>query len=186
MEWKLDANFNGVYVISTSCNPKAHTQIEINICNESFQNWLIEVPDLEIEGQRATDINQVKNYLSKFWNANENILYIRESTSKTNPIQKRINQFYVHKVDQKGPHTGGYWIKLLACIKDLHIYFAESPSPRETEFKMILKFVELNSGKSFFDLENFTNYFPFANSKVDIFKKSLIRNHINKNTRKKN
>ena len=71
-------------------------------------------------------------------------------------------------------------------IEDLHIYFAETPNPRETEFKMILKFVELNSGKSFFDVENLTNYFPFANSKVDILKKNLIRNHINKNTRKKN
>ncbi|WP_228373922.1 hypothetical protein [Epilithonimonas tenax] len=74
---------------------------------------------------------------------------------------------------------------MLACIEDLHIYFAESPNPRETEFKMILKFVELNSGKSFFDVENLTDYFPFANSKVDILKKNLIKNHINKNTREK-
>ncbi|WP_264564397.1 hypothetical protein [Flavobacterium sp. N3904] len=184
---KLDADFNGVYIISTSNNPKLPNQSNIgfNICNRAFETWLIEAPDLEIEGQKVTDIVQVKEYLTKFWNVNENILYIGESTSKTNPIKKRVNQFYIHKVGQKGPHTGGYWIKLLACLEDLHIFFAKSSNPRETEFKMIMKYVELSSGKSFFDLENLSNYFPFANSKVDILKSNSIKNHINKNTRAK-
>lgn len=184
---KLDADFNGVYIISTSSNPilPNQSEIEFNICNKTFETWLLEAPDLEIEGQRVTDISQVKEYLAKFWNVNENILYIGESTSKTNPLKKRVNQFYVHKVGQKGPHTGGYWIKLLSCLEDLHIYFARSSNPRETEFKMIMKYVELSSGKSFFDLEDLTNYFPFANSKVDIVKRNSIKNHTNTNTRVK-
>ncbi|WP_159798874.1 hypothetical protein [Flavobacterium sp. MK4S-17] len=182
---KLDANINGVYVISTSNDPLIHNQnkIELNICQQTFNSWLNDAPNLEIENEKVFCISQVKHYLMRFWDENENILYIGESTSKTNPIQKRINQFYIHKVGKKGPHTGGYWIKLLSCLDDLYIYFAESQNPRETEFKMILKYVELKSGLNLFELDNIADYFPFANSKVDLLKINSIKNHVNRNKR---
>lgn len=176
---KLDANINGVYVISTSNNPLIPNQnkIELNICEKTFDSWLKDAPNLEIENEKVFSINQVKHYLKRFWDENENILYIGESTSETNPIQKRVNQFYIHKVGKKGPHTGGYWIKLLSCLEDLYIYYAESPNPRQTEFKMIMKYVEFKSGKNIFDLDNIVHYFPFANSKVDLLKSNSIKNH---------
>lgn len=182
---ELDANINGVYVISTSDNPTINNKnkFELSICSKAFENWLQEAPNLEIENEKVNNLNQVKNYLMKYWDENENILYIGESSSKTNPIQKRINQFYTHKVGKKGPHTGGYWIKLLSCIDDLFIYFAESSNPRETEFKMIMKYVELKSKKSLFETENLVDYFPFANSKVDLIKTNSIKNHTNDNKR---
>jgi hypothetical protein len=182
---KLDANINGVYVISTSNNPFiSESKIELNICEEAFNNWINEAPNLEIENKKVISVNQVSQYLLKFWDDRGNILYIGESSSKTNPIQKRVNQFYTHKIGKKGPHTGGYWIKLLSCIEDLYIYFAESSNPRETEFKMIMKYVEIKSGKNMFELENIVDYFPFANSKVDLLKANTIKNHINDNKRK--
>ena len=182
---KLDAKINGVYVISTSNDPLRHNQnkIELNICQKTFNRWLKDAPDLEIENQKVIHVSQVKDYLMRFWDEDENILYIGESTSKTNPIQKRINQFYIHKVGKKGPHTGGYWIKLLSCLDNLYIYFAESQNPRETEFKMILKYVELKSGLNLFELDNITDYFLFANSKVDLLKINSIKNHVNRNKR---
>jgi len=181
---KVDADFNGVYVISLSPNPKeASTIDEIDISKEAFNRWLKEAPDLEIDNIKVSNIEQVRSYLNKFWHKSENIIYIGESTSKTNPIQKRINQFYIHKVGQKGPHTGGYWIKLLSCLDDLYVYFAETSNPRETEFKMILRFAELISGKNIFQIKDLAASFPFANSKVDLFKKNTIKNHINSNKR---
>jgi len=41
---------------------------------------------------------------------------------------------------------------------------------------MLMKFVELSAAKSFYELENFSNYFPFANLKVDVFKKHSLKN----------
>jgi hypothetical protein len=182
---KLDADFNGVYIISTSADPFKHNSIhEINISPDAFAQWKKEAPDLEIEGTLVTDIEQVKSYLNKFWHKTENIIYIGESTSKTNPLQRRINQYYIHKVGQKGPHTGGYWVKLLSCLDDLYIYIAECSNPRETEFKMILKFSEILSGRTIFETNNLSTFFPFANAKVDLFKKNSIKNHINTNSRK--
>ncbi len=184
---KLDADFNGVYVISTSSDPENPNgnNPEFNISGETFALWLIEAPELSVDGKKVTDVVQVKEYLSRFWNKDENILYIGESSSETNPLHKRVKQFYRHKVGQKGPHKGGYWIKLLSCVEDLYIYFAESSNPRETEFKMIMKYTELTSGRSLFELENLSNYFPFANLKVDLFKSNSITNHTNTNGRKK-
>ncbi|GEM_PF-1998410 len=183
---KFDAIFNGVYIISSSNNPKKAlpNNIEFDISVKVFENWKQQAPNLEIENKKVTEVSQVKQYLKKFWNEKENILYIGESTSATNPLTKRVNQFYIHKVGQKGPHTGGYWIKLLSELENLYIYFAESKSPRESEFKMILKYAELSSGKTFFELENISNHFPFANSKVDLLKANSIRKHINENKRK--
>jgi len=184
---KLNAKYNGVYIITLTDNPKSKksNKIEFNICPEAFKFWLSQAKDLQIEGKKVQQISQVKNYLSQFWKINENILYIGESSSKTNPLQKRINQFYIHKVGQKGPHTGGYWLKLLSCLKDVSIYYAQVPNPRETEFKLLMKFVEKNGGKSFYELDNFSNYFPFANLKVDVLKDHDVKNYTNKNSRKK-
>ena len=182
---KLKANYNGVYIITLTEDPKdkSKNKFQFALCPDTFKRWLIEANDLEIQGKKVNKIKDVKKYLEQFWNPNENILYIGESSSQTNPLEKRINQFYVHKVEQKGPHTGGFWLKLLPCLKDTFIYYAKVERPRETEFKLIMKFVELSTTKEFYDLDNFSKYFPFANLKVDIMKDHEIRNHTNKNFR---
>ncbi|WP_298238402.1 hypothetical protein [uncultured Algibacter sp.] len=184
---KLDANFNGVYLIALTNDPKTQKphSFEFDICEKTFDNWIKEATDLEIDGNRVTDKGQIKEYLKQFWNPNENILYIGESSSKTNPIQDRVKQFYTHKVGKKGPHTGGYWLKLLSCLSNVSIYYAESNNPREIEFKMLMKFIELSSGKSFFEIKDFANFLPFANVKIDVSKRHTLKKHYNNNKRKK-
>ena len=177
---KINAKFNGVYIISLE------SKVKFDLCPSTFKYWKDQAKDLEINGRKVKKLQEVKEYLEKFWNKNESILYIGESTSKTNPIQKRINQFYIHKVGQKGPHTGGYWLKLLPYLGELSIYYAKVDNPREVEFKLLMKYVELTTGKSFYDLQNFSLYFPFANLKADILKPHTIRNYTNKNSREKN
>ncbi|SDB30218.1 hypothetical protein SAMN03097699_0595 [Flavobacteriaceae bacterium MAR_2010_188] len=174
----LNAKFNGVYVIALTDNPKSsevHSH-SFEICDETFNYWVTQATNLEIKGKMVTSKKEVKDYLRQFWNPNENILYIGESSSLTNPLQKRIKQYYAHKVGQKGPHTGGYWLKLLSCLKSVSVYYAESPNPREVEFKTLIKFIELSVGKSFYEIENFTNHLPFANVKIDISKNHQLKN----------
>jgi hypothetical protein len=184
---KLDANFNGVYVISLAKSGKTKTphKSPLKICETTYANWISEAKNLNIQNVPVTDIKQVESYLEKFWKTDQNILYIGESTSKTNPIQKRVNQFYIHKVGQKGPHSGGYWLKLISQLENVNIYYAECSNPREVEFKLLMKFVELQTGKSFYDLTNFSNCFPFANLKVDVLKSHEIKATTNDNKRSK-
>lgn len=183
---KLDANFNGVYILALTDNPKtksAHSY-RFDICEDTFNYWITQATDLEIEGNKVTSKKEVRDYLEQFWNPNENILYIGESSSKTNPIQDRVKQFYTHKIGQKGPHTGGYWLKLLSCLKNVSVYYAKAASPKEIEFKMLIKFVELSTGKSFFELDDFTKYLPFANVKIEVSKRHELKKHTNNNKRK--
>jgi len=174
-------------VLSLTSNPnddKPHPY-SFDICDDTFNYWLSQATDLQIDGEKVTDKKQVEQYLMQFWNSNENIVYIGESSSPTNPLQKRVKQFYTHKVGQKGPHTGGYWLKLLSCLNNVSVYYAQATNPREVEFKMLMKFIELSTGKSFYKIKNFANHLPFANVKIDVSKQHFLTKHTNRNKRSK-
>jgi len=176
---------NGVYVISTSSNPAKNEGItpQCTIEKAVFKKWKELSPDLNVDGENS--INHFQNELNKYWKPNQNILYIGESSSETNGLSKRIKQFYDHQVGCKGPHTGGYWIKLLAQLNDLNVYYAVCDNPRDTEFKMLMYFIEKSIGKSFYELQSLGSHLPFANLKVDFQKKHGISNAVSKNSRKK-
>src|SRR5690606_3794337 len=182
---KILEDYNGVYVISLSENPTSneYSNYQFDICEETFEYWKTQALNLMIGETKVNNASQIKEYLSDFWQ-DENILYIGQSSSITNKLNKRIKQFYQHKVGQKGPHTGGYWLKLLKEINSLNIYTAKSENPIETEFKLLLKFAELKADKPIFEIENVANYFPYANLKVDIYKNHIIKNAQNSNKKK--
>jgi hypothetical protein len=154
------------------------------ICPNEFNAWKNIAVDLKIGNSTTADANIATEYFSKFWHKNENIFYIGQSSSKTTSLSKRVNDFYKHKVGNKGPHSGGYWLKLLNCFKETYIYYAKTENAEEIEFKMLMKFADLNAGKSFYEVDNFSHYFPFANLKANIYKTHEIENA--KSKRKKN
>lgn len=183
---KFDAKFNGVYVIAKTNDPNTNIteHPKFGICEKSFGSWIKEATELKVNGKNQNGIDDITEHLTDFWNPNENILYIGQSSSKTNPIQKRVGQFYSHKLGQKGPHTGGYWLKLLNCLENTFVYYAAAKNPRDTEFKMLMKYIEYSTGKSFYELKNIGNYLPFANLTADFYKEHGIKNATNKNKRK--
>ncbi len=81
-------------------------------------------------------------------------------------------------------HTGGYWIKLLSQLENLYVYHAQSKNPRDTEFKMLMYFIEESTGESFYELEELGIHLPFANLKVDFQKKHNISNAVQKKIKK--
>lgn len=92
-----------------------------------------------------------------------------------------MKQFYDHKVGWKGPHTGGYWIKLFTRLEDLYVYYATCEHPRDTEFKMLLHFIEKTIGKHYYMLDQLGKHLPFANLKLD----SIKKHNISRSTREK-
>jgi hypothetical protein len=76
-----------------------------------------------------------RKYEQKRWLKNEPALYIGQTTQ---PLCKRIRQFYDHKVGEKRPHAGGQVIKLLAC--DLWVYWCPTSDPVKVEKAMISAF----------------------------------------------
>jgi len=179
---KIDANYRGVYVISLTDDPDTNEpkQIDFDIDENVFNEWSKRSSDLSIENKKVSTKTEIKDYLMKFWHHDQNILYIGESSSVNSNLTKRIRDYKNHIVGNKGPHTGGYWLKLLPSFKNTFIYYAESDKPRATEFKMIMYFAELVSGQKFYDINDFSKYFPFANLKVDVLKKHSIKKAIKK------
>lgn len=178
---KIPVKKCGVYLISTSENPKKNlgTLSKPLICKKVFKHWTELTSNLNINGEKATYL-KIQKEINNYWHSKENILYIGESSSMNNNLTGRVNQFYIHKVGWKGPHTGGYWIKLLKNINELYVYYSECEYPRDTEFKMLMYFIEKTKGKSFYDLEDLGKYLPFANLKVDFQKKHNIKGSISK------
>jgi hypothetical protein len=171
---------NGVYVVSLSSNNSKNDGLlpTCEIKEEVFSKWRSLSPELNINGKLTKQVIELE--LNKYWRPKESILYIGESTSKTNGLTKRVNQFYIHQVGWKGPHTGGYWLKLLSNLENLFVYYAVCKNPRDTEFKMLMHFIEQTSGKSFYDLDELGKYLPFANLKVDFQKKHNISKAVSK------
>jgi len=182
IKWKnpIPTDDNGVYVVSlsndASKNNGIHSACEIS--EEIFDNWKSLSPELNVNGAVSKKIIEAE--LNQHWKPRENILYIGESTSETNGLGKRVKQFYDHSVGRKGPHTGGYWIKLLSQLENLFVYHAKCKNPRDTEFKMLMFFIEQTTGKSFYELEELGSHLPFANLKVDFQKKHCISGAVSK------
>ena len=182
IKWRstLPTDENGVYIISLSANASRNIGIQktCEINDAVFEKWKMFSPELNVSGNLTKQI--IKTELNKYWKPKENILYIGESSSKTNGLSKRVSQFYIHQVGWKGPHTGGYWIKLLSKLEDLYVYHAVCKNPRDTEFKMLMYFIEQSTGKSFYELDGLGKHLPFANLKLDFQKKHNINNVVSK------
>lgn len=176
---------NGVYVVSLSDNPSKNKNNFplFEISKDVFNNWRKLSPEVNVNGVLSKAV--IEEELNRFWKAGQNILYIGESTSESNGLAKRLNQFYIHKVGWKGPHTGGYWIKLLSELENLYVYYAVCPNPRDTEFKMLMYFIEQTASRSFYELDELGKHLPFANLKVDFQKKHAIKKAVPKAAKKK-
>lgn len=71
-------------------------------------------------------------------------------------------------------HSGGYWLLLLQDLEDCFVYYyetAKEENPRDIEFKLLLKFIELKTQKPYHLIENLGSYLPFANLTADFDKK---------------
>ncbi len=182
LKWRnaISIKGNGVYIISSSSNSTMNTGItsSCKVNEEVFKKWKSFSP--ELNKKNLSTIKPIQTEINKFWKPKENILYIGESSSETNGLAKRVNQFYIHQVGWKGPHTGGYWLKLLSQLEELYVYYAVCDHPRDTEFKMLLHFIEQCTGKSFYDLQELGKHLPFANMKVDFQKKHSISKAVSK------
>lgn len=71
------------------------------------------------------------------WLPSEPIIYIGKTDR---PICERLAEFRRHRCGDLSPHAGGQVIKLLHC--DLWVYWSRSPTPYDTEQRMLCIFKE--------------------------------------------
>jgi hypothetical protein len=128
----------GVYVVSLSrnptCNAGLHAQAPID--RRSVQKWISRVQTIELDKSKAT-VKGVIQRLSKFWLADESILYIGKAT----PLRSRINAYYATPLGDRGPHAGGHWIKTLSKLNETFLHFAEVADCERSEADLLRAFV---------------------------------------------
>jgi hypothetical protein len=76
-------------------------------------------------------------------------------------VAKRVRQFYRTPLGDPRPHAGGHWLKTLATLPSLHIWWAETDDPSVAEDALLVAFADrviANSNRKLAD-----PVLPFAN-----------------------
>ncbi len=171
VQWEANfkENKQGVYVVSTSSDPNKHLGISENpnFDEQQIQLWINKVEDFLVDNNPAT-LTNVKNRLAEFWLPDESILYIGKASTRKNGsgISKRIREYFSTTIGDGGPHSGGQWVKSLANLNTLTVYYGVCDDPNEIEVQM-LQFFMCNVSKTTLEgLYDKRLPIPFANIKV--------------------
>lgn len=139
----------GLYVVSSSKEPdKNICSGEIKFDETAIMSWIRRLPDFRIDGMKPT-VGLLKSRLSEFWLPEENILYIGMTTKS---LSKRVGAYYSTELGAGKPHSGGQWLKTLANLNELYVYYASSLTPKEDEKRMLTKFYSRHSSYPFANL----------------------------------
>lgn len=151
----------GIYSLSWSADPAATTVSKPNYIPlpTAYAHLLSERQDLSVDGIPATP-NLLAERLRRFWIPNEPILYIGKAGTS---LRTRVRQYYSTKLGDRSPHAGGWWLKTLDELDQLHIHFALCADVTEREQQMLATFagaIDPVHRTQLFDSERVA---PFAN-----------------------
>lgn len=167
----------GVYCVSWSSDPDA-TRVDSTSYVPSpsaYANLLSACPTISVDGSLATP-STLADRLGNFWLPNEPILYIGKAGTS---IRTRVSQYYSTKLGARTPHAGGWWLKTLEDLDQLHVHFAPCEEDAEHEQSMLVAFAaHINPAQRsrLFDTERVA---PFANVDVarNLYKRHGLSNY---------
>lgn len=153
VQWGQPCNCQspGVYIVSTGVDSDSNsgTTPEPRFDDPAFRRWIDRLPGFTIDGVKPT-VETLKKRLSEFWLPEENILYIGQTESS---LSKRIGAYYRTELGARAPHSGGQWLKTLADIDSLTVYYASVRNPKNKEKALFAYFVEQAGNLPFANLE---------------------------------
>src|SRR5450759_2110821 len=106
----------GVYVIET---PELFAGAPLD--RNAIIGWLARVPTLRVDGVRPT-AEELSDRLAAFWIVGETVVYVGLAGTS---VAKRVGQFYRTALGDPRPHAGGHWLKTLAILDRLHVWWAK-------------------------------------------------------------
>ena len=112
--------------------------INLLFSKEQIASWIKTAQNMKIGNDNPTE-KIICKFLEKFWVkvSNEIILYVGKTEKQ---INKRVNQYYRTEIGERGPHSGGSWIKTLNFIDECLIFWATCDNPKLTEEKILKYF----------------------------------------------
>jgi len=111
----------GVYLIATSADPdEPNGSVAAPIAASAVANLLDTRPELTLRGVRP-DSAQVTAALESMWVPGAVVLYAGKAGTS---LRSRVSQYYRTKLGARSPHAGGWPLKTLASLGQLHVHTA--------------------------------------------------------------
>jgi hypothetical protein len=126
-----------VYVIETPAPLK-----EAPLDNVAIAGWIRRVSTLRIDGHTPTAA-RLRDRLATFWIPMEAVVYVGLAGAN---VGLRVGQFYRTSLGDPRPHAGGHWLKVLAELDELLVWWAESDDPDRSEDVLLSTFSRQHNG----------------------------------------
>ena len=127
----------GVYVIETR-DPLETAPLDAH----AIAAWIERVSSLRVDGVRPS-VPALAERLASFWIPNEPVVYIGLAGTS---VATRVGQFYRTPLGDAGPHAGGHWLKTLAGLDSIRVWWATTDEPAAMEDALLTAFARCHGG----------------------------------------
>lgn len=151
---------SGVYVVSwtDSLDEVNRGPCDFPASIAAFEKWLKVRPELLLDGRRPTT-TELMDRVGRFWLPDEDVLYVGLAGS----LASRVEDYFKTQIGARGPHSGGYFLKLVEGIESLWVHYSSCVDFEAAESKILRRFTENVSNESRAGLLDPFHPFPFAN-----------------------
>lgn len=180
---KFSDDNEGVYIVSLSPYYDENLSSSSPIFDDiKLKYWIDKLPTFTLDGVKPT-VQTLKMRLSEFWLTDESILYIGKAPNRSNGngISNRVGEYYRTKLGDRSPHSGGQWLKTLANVNSMTVFYGQVKNSSEIEVKMFDYFMKNISQISLMNLRDKKYPLPFANLR---YKSRVDKDHGLENQRK--
>jgi len=144
----------GVYVISLV--PSVGPPLRDEIALDRVRELLDRRPELRIHGRRPTPV-ELRDHLASMLIPDTTIVYIGLAGTS---VRQRVRQYGATRIGARGPHAGGWPLKMLTRLADCHVTYAACDDPKTVERRLLDGFSRRRAPDRFVDPEC---VIPFAN-----------------------
>lgn len=133
----------GVFVVEL---PAGSESAPIDVV--AVRRWIERVPQMMLDGERPA-AQELARWLGGMWLPSEPILFVGRSSRA---IGQRLAAIYATPLGDSQPTAAGHWLKTLAVLNDLRVWWAETDAAEEYEDAILNEVTGRNDGRA-----------PFAN-----------------------
>ena len=144
----------GVFIVELAA-PRASAPIELTRVGK----WIERVESLRLDGERPTSKGLVAR-LAAFWLPSQTVLYVGASDTS---VRRRVTAIAETELGDRRPSAGGYWLKTLRNLDDVHIWWASTTATEEYEDALLEAFAAGVADAERAALPDSTVVLPFAN-----------------------
>lgn len=151
----------GVYLVSLNADARSsrRTVARYPVSHQALEELLRSCPELRLDHRHPTTQDLSKR-LAAFWLADEVVLYIGLAGTS---LRSRVSAYYRTPLGAKRPHAGGWFLKTLSNLGDLHVHYAECEDVDASEKQLLAAFCESISAAARASLHDPERPMPFAN-----------------------